>query len=60
MYRRKKDGEKWHWCANCPDWPEDKDSFDEQYNRPDDGKLCKKCTENSNKGNCPLGTSDTR
>ncbi len=57
MYRRKEEGDKWHWCENCQNWPTE--NFEEQYNRPDNGQLCQKCTENSNKGTCELGTSSS-
>jgi hypothetical protein len=40
-FRRKRDGELWHFCSNCSNWP--RVSYIEQWQKPSNGEICSEC-----------------
>ena len=42
MYRRRKDGDTWHWMPNCTKTPRGSDVVTRET-RPHSGELCDEC-----------------
>src|SRR6266513_1064682 len=42
VYRRTRDGDTWHFCSNCSNWPTT--DFVEQRLPPSTGEMCNECT----------------
>lgn len=45
-YRRRKDGDTWHWCTNCSNYPNNSDDVTVTKvgrERPSYGELCNEC-----------------
>jgi transcriptional regulator with XRE-family HTH domain len=49
-YRRRKDGDTWHFCSNCSNWP--RSNYDEKPNKPAGGELCNECRAKERAGEC--------
>jgi hypothetical protein len=49
-YRTKKGHDLWHFCSNCPDYPQSE--FDELEMKPDSGSLCEECKSRESVGTC--------
>jgi hypothetical protein len=49
-YRRKKDSDTWHWCANCSNWPTS--NYDVSYHKPTYGELDNECKAKEAAGTC--------
>jgi hypothetical protein len=43
-FRRRQDTDRWHWCNNCSDYPEEKDILISHI-RPEYGSFCEECQE---------------
>jgi len=48
-YRKKKDGDTWHWCRNCSKDP--KSDYDSRKDRPA-WDLCEECKAKEKNGTC--------
>ena len=48
--RRKGDYDRWHFCANCSDYPTR--HYDEQTEKPVAGELCDECKVKRAAGTC--------
>ena len=42
MFRARPNG-VWHFCVNCPHWPDDFEEFDDDDSHVDSGQWCKVC-----------------
>jgi hypothetical protein len=55
-YVRRRDDETWHWCTNCPDYPEWYEIAERQTfltdERPIDGELHNECKAIEETGRC--------
>ncbi len=49
-YRKKRDGDTWHFCSNCSEWPTS--NYDEQEPPPLSGPLCNECKVKRREKNC--------
>jgi glycosyltransferase involved in cell wall biosynthesis len=49
MFRRRRGGDSWHFCDNCPEWP--RDEFEEQEAIPSSGE-CPTCRAQWDRGAC--------
>ena len=49
-YRQRQDGDIWHFCSNCSDWPRLR--FIEQWVEPTNGKICSECEQRRREGRC--------
>lgn len=49
-YRKREDGNIWHWCKNCSHWP--REDFDEKAGKPFTGELCNECQALTKAGKC--------
>ena len=52
VYRRRNDGDIWHWCGNCFTWPTSE--YEEKTCKPAFGEFCNECESKEKAGNCPL------
>lgn len=52
-WRRVHGTETWHFCRNCPDWP-DGIGFREEIELPHDGAECNECRVLDQRGLCQL------
>ncbi len=45
IYRIRKGSNTWHWCTNCPNWPNEEGEYDEKTTDRvlEDGKECHRC-----------------
>jgi len=54
IYRKKDDKDRWHFCTNCTNWPQD--DYDQKElpagQRPSDGELCDQCLGKEKNGTC--------
>lgn len=41
--RRKQTSDTWHWCTNCPNWPQSNFETWCGDGRPSQGELCNTC-----------------
>jgi hypothetical protein len=48
--RKKNDGDTWHFCSNCSNWPAI--NYDEQISPPMFGELCNECKAKRRDGTC--------
>ncbi|HEY3304719.1 MAG TPA: hypothetical protein VGL70_14405 [Candidatus Binatia bacterium] len=48
--RKKNDGDTWHFCSNCSNWPAK--NYDEQTSPPMFGELCNECKAKRRDGTC--------
>jgi GT2 family glycosyltransferase len=53
IFRSLRNGETWHYCRNCPDWPDQ--HYVEQAEIPE-GPQCVRCRSIWDAGQCRLGT----
>jgi hypothetical protein len=51
-YRRRKDRDTWHFCANCTEYPKTPGTYVEQYSKPTTGELCNQCKAKRDNNNC--------
>lgn len=54
-YRRKKDGDTWHWCKNCSNYPNNPDDVTVTKagkERPSYGELDNECRAKEKAGTC--------
>jgi hypothetical protein len=49
-YRKTQDGDTWHFCCNCFNWP--RFSYIEQWQPPTVGEMCNECEARRREGNC--------
>ena len=49
-YRRKRGGDKWHFCKNCSKWPTF--NYDSIYVKPSESELCNECKGKEKANNC--------
>ena len=49
-YRRRRNGDTWHWCSNCSKYPQD--NFEKRHTKPITGKFCEECIIRSQNRNC--------
>lgn len=49
-YRKRIDGDTWHWCSNCPDWPHV--GCVTRILRPYHGEFCEQCKAKALDGDC--------
>jgi hypothetical protein len=50
VYRRRRDSDVWHWCANCSNWPYAE--YRERDSKPQSGELCNECRSKERSENC--------
>jgi hypothetical protein len=50
-YRRRERNQTWHWCRNCPDWPENGRYISKQ-GKPTSGSLHDRCLSLDEGGGC--------
>ena len=54
VYRKRKGGDTWHWCANCSNWPTT--NYDTETTvdnaRPKSGELDNECLGKERAGTC--------
>ena len=41
VYRRRNEGNTWHWHRDCSNWP--KSDYKEVHSKPRKGEFCKHC-----------------
>jgi hypothetical protein len=54
LYRKRIDGDTWHWCSNCSNYPA-RDYDHEWHNgkgRPRSGELYNECRSKETAGTC--------
>jgi hypothetical protein len=56
IFRSLSNGETWHYCSNCPDWPDQ--HYDEQPEIPE-GPQCAHYRSLWDTGECRLGSVGT-
>ena len=50
-YRRRNDGDTWHWCSNRPNWPTSGYTISDPGG-PSHGEFCNECRAKQRAGNC--------
>ena len=51
-YRQGKDSYTWHFCANCPDWPQSDYEEIADSGMPALGDLCEQCIDKKKNKDC--------
>ena len=49
-FRRRPDGEVWHWCLNCSHWPTR--DYQTRHGTPPRDELCSECQAKTEAGSC--------
>ena len=54
IYRKHKGSNTWHWCTNCPNWPDKWADYEEKAvdGEPEDGELCRRCQVYEDEDTC--------
>lgn len=54
IYRRRKGSNTWHFCTNCPNWPNEMEEYDEKTidKELEDDELCHRCQVYDDENNC--------
>lgn len=50
--RRKEGRTEWHWCNNCPYYPENGEKVQVTNEEPQEGAFCHVCTKLEHEGKC--------
>jgi len=53
-YRRKKGESVWHFCKNCPGWPDEVDGYDVRLDEQVPSDVDRQCEEIEEDGNCDM------
>lgn len=50
IYRRAYEGETWHWCTNCSEWPQN--DYTIRHYLPQRDAPCPECRKLDDEGKC--------
>jgi len=53
-YRRKKGENVWHFCKNCPGWPDEPEGYDVRLDEQVPNDVDRQCEEIEEDGNCDM------